>query len=411
MKKVIRHGLDPAFLDELIGEITAEAGGEDDRFWAFQQACQGHLALPCEAFIIGEPVSLIGFDYDGNRRRGLSVTCRRADGSEYDVAASEVAISPSAEGARYLAAYRKWMGLAAFPPETLARVRERKPRPRSAAAPLDLRGPAEFAVLSVKQKAARCRLLGTDREITLRATGLWDLYPGEIAVVKPVKQWSYAGHPYLSGQIESTRLDVAALRLTPLRLEERGMWDPVNHYWGEEGEPIEDWAKPIIARGPRREFEMEQVLPGQDTEDPFSDPITESNDLKNSGDIEGAYKILMDLCQADLRCVDAHVHLGNFIFEHRPEDAIRHYEVGLRIGELSLGEGFDGLLPWGWIDNRPLLRSMQSFGLCLWRLGRFEEAGCIFDRMLWLNPSDNQGMRFLIGAVRARAAWEDSEEE
>ncbi|MDP3000716.1 MAG: hypothetical protein Q8N47_24750, partial [Bryobacterales bacterium] len=179
MKKVIRHGLDPAFLDELIGEITAEAGGEDDRFWAFQQACQGHLALPCEAFIIGEPVSLIGFDYDGNRRRGLSVTCRRADGSEYDVAASEVAISPSAEGARYLAAYRKWMGLAAFPPETLARVRERKPRPRSAAAPLDLRGPAEFAVLSVKQKAARCRLLGADREITLRATGLWDLYPGE----------------------------------------------------------------------------------------------------------------------------------------------------------------------------------------------------------------------------------------
>lgn len=410
MKKVVRHGLDPAFLDELIREITAEAGGEDDRFWAFQQACQNHLALPCEAFVIGEPVSLIGFDYDGNRRRGLTVTCRRADGGEYDVAASEVVISPSTEGARYLAAYRRSMGLTAFPPETLARVRDSKLPPRPAAAPLDLRGPAEFAVLAVRQKSARCRLLGTDHEITLRTTGLWDLYPGEIAVVKPSKQWSYAGHPYLSGQIESVRLDVAALGLTPLRLEERGMWDPIEHYWGEEGEPIEDWAKPIIARGPRQEFEMQQVLPGLDTEVSFYDPISESNDLKHAGDIEGAYKILMDLCQADLRCLDAHTHLGNLIFD-RPGEAIRHYEVGLRIGEMSLGEGFDGLLPWGWIDNRPLLRCMQGFGLCVWRLGRFEEAERIFDRMLWLNPTDNQGMRSLIGPVRARAPWEDSVED
>ena len=89
-----------------------------------------------------------------------------------------------------------------------------------------------------------------------------------------------------------------------------------------------------------------------------------------------------------------------------PKDAIRHYEVGVRIGELSLGEGFDGLLPWGWIDNRPFLRCMHGFGLCLWRLGRFQEADRIFDRMLWLNPSDNQGVRFLINDVRARVAWE-----
>ena len=80
----------------------------------------------------------------------------------------------------------------------------------------------------------------------------------------------------------------------------------------------------------------------------------------------------------------------------RPKDAIRHYEVGFRIGELALGPNFDGLLPWGHIDNRPFLRCMHGFGLCLWRLGRFEEAGRIFDRMLWLNPSDNQGVRFLI---------------
>ncbi len=50
---------------------------------------------------------------------------------------------------------------------------------------------------------------------------------------------------------------------------------------------------------------------------------------------------------------------------------------------------------------------MQGFGLCLWRLGRFKEAERIFDRMLWLNPSDNQGVRFLVGDVRKQLSWED----
>ena len=92
------------------------------------------------------------------------------------------------------------------------------------------------------------------------------------------------------------RLDAAALSLIPLRLEDRGTWSPNDEYWGEEGAPIDKWAKPIIARGPRREFEMEQVLPGADSGDPFSDPISESNDRKDSGDTKGAYKLLMDLC-------------------------------------------------------------------------------------------------------------------
>jgi hypothetical protein len=283
-----------------------------------------------------------------------------------------------------------------------------KERTDETVVPINLANPVELIVLSVKQKAARCRLRGSAHTVTLRAGGLWDVVPGEIAVVRPRKQWSYARNPYLSGQIESTRLDVHALGLAPLKLEERGMWDPSEHYWGEEGEPIEDWAKQSIAWGSRPEFEMEQVLPGADAEDPFSDPIIESNDRKDGGDIKGANKILTDLCQADLRCLDAHAHLGNLVFDRWPETAIRHYEVGFRIGELSLGRSFDGLLPWGWIDNRPFLRCMNGFGLCLWRLSRFEEAERIFNRMLWLNPSDNQGVRFLIEDVLARAPWQSS---
>ena len=117
--------------------------------------------------------------------------------------------------------------------------------------------------------------------------------------------------------------------------------------------------------------------------------------------------VLVKMLSADLRCLDAHAHLGNFVFHRRPEDAIRHYEVGVRIGELSLSRDFDGVLPWGRVDNRPFLRCLQGFGLCLWRLGRHQEAVALFERMLWLNPTDNQGVQSLLPPIRAGEQWQD----
>jgi len=395
-------------LDRMIEEIIVDAYGHDEQLWAFRQAFEDKVDLPADAFVVGEPVSVIEVDYDGNERRGLTARCRREDGSEYVVAVPDIVFSQASAGANYTAAYRRWLNLDPFPAEMQVPSPRRRQH-KATADDLDLSKPVELIALSVKERAARCRLLGSDRVITLRASRLWDVVPGEIVTVKARKQWRYGGHPYLSGEIRSTRLDVKTLNLVPLGLKEMGVWNPEEEYWGEEGEPIEEWAKPIITRGPRPEFEMEQVLPGEDSDDPFDDPITRSNDLKDAGHRAEAAKILMELCQADLRCLDAHSHLGNFVFDHSPQHAIRHYEVGQRIGELSLGDDFVGLLPWGLIDNRPFLRCMHGYGLCLWRLGRFDEAEGIFHRMLWMNPSDNQGVRFLIDEVKAGIAWEDSE--
>jgi hypothetical protein len=395
-------------LDGMIEEIIVDAYGDDEQLWAFRQAFEDNVDLPADAFVIGEPVSVIEVDYDSNERRGLTARCRRGDGSEYVVAVPDIVFPQASAGANYTAAYRRWLNLDPFPPEMQV-PSPRRQQHKATADDLDLSKPVELIALSVKERAARCRLLGSDRVITLRASRLWDVVPGEIVTVKARKQWRYGGHPYLSGEIQSTRLDVKALDLVPLGLENMGMWNPENEYWGEEGEPIEEWAKPIIACGPRLEFEMEQVLPGEDSDDSLNDPITRSNDLKDAGHGAEAVKILMELCQVDLRCLDAHSHLGNFFFDHSAQRAIRHYEVGVRIGELALGDDFAGVLSWGLIDNRPFLRCVHGYGLCLWRLGRFDDAERVLDRMLWMNPPDNQGVRFLINEVKAGIAWEDSE--
>jgi len=147
------------------------------------------------------------------------------------------------------------MGIALFPPGTRRTTRRKPP----AAAPT-VEGPVELVVLSVKQKAARCRLLGGEQTFTFRAGRLWELVPGELAIVKPTKQWTYAGNPYLSGAIESTRLDAKALGLVPLRLEERGLWNPAEHSWAFASEAVRSALKAVPQSGARCLHFME-VLP------------------------------------------------------------------------------------------------------------------------------------------------------
>lgn len=282
-----------------------------------------------------------------------------------------------------------------------------KPSSKADIEAIDLTRPLDVVALWVMERAVRCRLLEGEGDLILRASGFWDVVPGEIVTVMPRKAWRFGGFPYLAGDIQARRQNVIALGLQPLQLEDLGRWDPLEQYWGEEGERLEAWEEALIAGGPRPLFEMEQVLPGGDPDNFDWDPILESIDRKEAGDFKGAEGILMAELEADLRCLDAHAHLGNLWFDGYPEKAIRHYKVGVLIGELSLGEGFDGVLSWGLIDNRPFLRCMNGYGLCLWRLERFDDAATVFERMLRLNPSDNQGVRFLIDSIRERRPWSE----
>ena len=75
--------------------------------------------------------------------------------------------------------------------------------------------------------------------------------------------------------------------------------------------------------------------------------------------------------------------------------------------EVSLPPGFDGILSWGMVDNRPFLRCLHGYGLSLWKLGRADEAKRSFERQLAFNPPDNQGVRFLLEELKAGKPWEE----
>lgn len=368
----------------------------------FTARARVEIPLPSDAHVIGEPVTVTRISV-GSVRVGLRASCER-DGRSYDISLADVIFGAGSPGASLVAGYRAWLGLepgAAAPGALLELRRAHKIGPND----VTPGQPVELIVLARKSNALRCRLAGSAREVTLR-TAVRDEVQGAIITVKPARQWTHARHPYLSGQVSAIRVDAAALGLVPLALRDEGEWDPAQEYWGEDGDPIDDWAKPIIARGLRPMYELEQVLPGADPHGD-SDPIIDASELRAAGDVGAAIDLVESLLAKDLRCLDAHAHLGNFVFDHLPRQALRHYEVGAAIGALSLPDGFDGVLAWGLVDNRPYLRCLHGLGLCMWRLGRPREAAGVFNRMLWLNPGDHQGVRFELAAIEAGKAWQE----
>ena len=61
--------------------------------------------------MVGQPVQVTKFDYDGDDRRGLTATCRRADGSKYVVSVVDVLMPHGSQEEKYVAAYCRCMGI------------------------------------------------------------------------------------------------------------------------------------------------------------------------------------------------------------------------------------------------------------------------------------------------------------
>jgi len=370
---------------------------------ALLREAQAALRTPVEARVVGERVRVLAIEQGAGRRGLVARVARR--GASHTVSLADLDAPPGSALAGVVAGYRAFLDgdapSAGAPPAAA-------PEADVEAGGLAPGATVEAAVLSVKDTSARCRVAGGETLFTLRYSGVWNLVPGELATVRLKKVWRQGGQPHASGEVQGSRLAVERLGLTPLRLERLEEWDPAEEDWGEGGVP--DWAERIVARGPRPAFELELVIPGADPDDWDGDPIVEAVEMREAGDHAGARALLMEQLAQDLRCLDAHAHLGNQELERAPRLAIRHYQAGVRIGELSLGPAFYGLLPWSVVENRPFLRCLHGLGLCLWRLGRREEAAAAFERMLWLDPSDHQGARFLLEDVRGGLSWEEQQE-
>jgi DNA-binding transcriptional regulator YiaG len=186
-------------IDKLVQDITVDSYGPDEQLWSFLTAFQDEATLPVEGSVIGEPVTVIKIDYKSSIQQGLLATIRKADGKKYEVGLSHIEFPPQSKAARLQQAYRRWQEFSLPQKTPLAEQRAKIKQTKATVGEIDLTRPVDLVVLGIKNfHDARCRVVGKDKELTLKGGRLWEVVPGEIVRVRPIKHWSFAGHPYRS---------------------------------------------------------------------------------------------------------------------------------------------------------------------------------------------------------------------
>jgi len=151
----------------------------------------------------------------------------------------------------------------------------------------------------------------------------------------------------------------------------------MNRYISEGGGSLENAPPPATAL----EQAQELIYDAFETDDPQRRVDLAEQALEVSEDCADAYVILAEESAEDA------------------EEARELYEAGTQAGERALGEeAFTELEGefWGVLETRPYMRSREGLAATLWVLGEREQAIGHYRRMLELNSSDNQGVRYVL---------------
>jgi hypothetical protein len=101
-------------LVQLIEEITVDGYDTGEQLTGFLTVFQDEVETPCQALLLDVEVEIVGFDLEGDERRGLVARCRRP-GSVGVVSLPDVRFPRGSVAGWLHAAYRTWLDLPPFP--------------------------------------------------------------------------------------------------------------------------------------------------------------------------------------------------------------------------------------------------------------------------------------------------------
>lgn len=236
----------------------------------------------------------------------------------------------------------------------------------------------------------------------------------EVKLKKPITNVAsnYVKLPSLYSIPKNANIHKTLFGYPKLEVYSTGSYTPRSDELGFEecdDEMLEIYAD-VVRRGNRKSWEMEQVLPGYDPES-IDCPILVGIDIASTQGYDAGIRHFKSLLKKDPRCQDAYAHLGLFYFEQNnsldTEKAKNFYKQGAFIGFSAIGiERMRDVFLWGHIDNRPFLRCLEGYALCLAREGQTGKALTVFEQLLLFNPYDNQGARFNISNLNNNRPFE-----
>jgi len=70
---------------------------------------------------------------------------------------------------------------------------------------------------------------------------------------------------------------------------------------------------------------------------------------------------------------------------------------------------FNKEVPWGWHENRPLIRGLYNKADRMWKRGELEQAHELFSKILKTNEGDNIGARYSVKATGEKMDYKEFE--
>ncbi len=123
------------------------------------------------------------------------------------------------------------------------------------------------------------------------------------------------------------------------------------------------------------------------------DRFQKANKIQN---MDLRFDELQAIITEDREFFDAYNSLGWYEWElFNYGSAFNYFFTAYEIGSKLIPKDFDGTINWGFLENRPFLKTMHGLGLTYEFVREYERADQIFDQLLKYNPGDNQGIRAL----------------
>ena len=111
-------------------------------------------------------------------------------------------------------------------------------------------------------------------------------------------------------------------------------------------------------------------------------------------------KLIKQALELDPNNADAYNYLASV--ENDVDKALTLYRQAVEAGERALGEEFiqenKGHF-WGLFETRPYMRAKSGVAGCLYAKNRVNATIEVYREMIELNPSDNQGVRYLLATI------------
>ena len=124
-------------------------------------------------------------------------------------------------------------------------------------------------------------------------------------------------------------------------------------------------------------------------------------DFLSAGDADGAIKLLRKALEIEEHSVEAYVGMSAAYGAKGNQKKWQEYIDKAFEGTKIKFPVWPKELHWGYLENREYLRAIHGKAGFFWETGNLAEAEKLYKLLLKLNPSDNQGVRYLLAGMFA----------